>query len=126
MIIDMFQKHPVQSYEMNVNELMSEIIHSKNNKLDITTFIWHTEMPGNVSVNWIIIGSGNGLAPAQHQVITFDQMLTYCYSDTWEHISVKFKWRFFFFSKDMYLKMSSAKQQSFCSMYLWFTVKPLI
>ena len=48
MIIDMFQKHPVQSYEMNVNEFMSEIIQSKNNKLDITTFIWHTEMPGNV------------------------------------------------------------------------------
>ena len=72
---------------------------------------WHT----TASVNWVIIGSGNGLLPYRHQAITWtntDLLSIWHLGTNFSEILIKTQW---FSFKQMHLKMSSAVRQPFCS-----------
>ena len=65
------------------------------------------------SVNWVIIGSHDGLAPNRCQAITWTCWINdywYCHLD-WEN---KLQWNFKQTSKETHLEMSSANCPPFC------------
>ena len=66
-------------------------------------------------MEWVSIGSGNGLSPLRCQ-----PLLACCQLDSWEQISVKFESEFYHFhSRKMHLKLSSAKMAAILSRGKW-------
>ena len=68
----------------------------------------------DASVNWAIIGSGNGLSLVRAKPLS-EPMLVYCQLDPWEQVSVKFESEFYpFHSRKCIWKCRLPKWWPFC------------